>query len=171
MFRWRIGFLAIALACGSIVAFSLYLQHSEFSNPCPLCILQRVGFCLCGLVALLAVLFPFSRFNWFWPSILSLIAFAGAGIAFRHMMIQFYLDQDHLPSCGAGIVFMLQNYPIFDVLKSALYGTGECTVVDRFLNIPIPVLSFLWFLIILITAWGTWYWQTKGTKGRNLLAC
>ena len=53
IFQPRMWFLFSFLACAGMLAFALYKQHVDFVEPCPLCILQRLGFAWIGLVGLL----------------------------------------------------------------------------------------------------------------------
>jgi disulfide bond formation protein DsbB len=44
---------------------------------------------------------------------------------------------------------MLEMYPLADVIKQALRGTGECAEVHwRFLGASIAEWSLIWFLLI-----------------------
>ena len=46
---------------------------------------------------------------------------------------------------------MLEVYPLFDVLKLALRGSGDCALVDwTFLGASIAEWSLLWFVAILV---------------------
>jgi len=56
LFRPRIWFLLVALFCAALLGYALYVQHADFLDPCPLCILQRVAFMWIGSVALLAAI-------------------------------------------------------------------------------------------------------------------
>ena len=47
------GFLLIPLV---LLAEGLVLQHLKGQAPCPLCVIQRAGFVLVGLIALVALL-------------------------------------------------------------------------------------------------------------------
>ena len=54
LFRPRPWFLFVALACAGMLGYALYVQHFDFVDPCPLCVLQRMAFMWIGAVALLA---------------------------------------------------------------------------------------------------------------------
>jgi len=127
----RIGFFAIFLACAGMMAFALYLQYHEFLNPCPLCIFQRVCVIAVGLIALIAALHnPKSNVGVRLYTVLGLLAAAtGFGVAARHAYIQ-TLPPDQIPACGPGLNYMLQNMPFGAVLKTVLYGSGECAVIE-----------------------------------------
>ena len=136
----RIGFLAIFLACAGMMAFALYLQYYEFLNPCPLCIFQRVCVIAVGVIALIAALHnPKSAGGVRVYTVLGLLTAAtGFGVAARHAYIQ-TLPPDQVPACGPGLNYMLQNMPFGTVLKTVLYGSGECAQIDwSLLGISLP---------------------------------
>jgi len=154
----RLIYAGIALFCASSVAFALYMQHYEFVLPCPLCIFQRIGVMACGVLALLAAAFPWSRRPLFWPSVIGLAALLGAGVSIRHIQIQQSLLTEQPQSCGAGLDFMLQNQHWSSVIASVLAGHGDCTIIDwqlGFLTLPMLALAgFAGILMLLfLAAW------------------
>ncbi len=154
MVRWRLGFSGLFLFCAATIGFALYLQETEFLSPCPLCILQRIGFMVCGVLSLLAVLFPVRRVDWLWPAVITVVALIGAGVSARHIQIQYFLDPTNLASCGAGLVYMIQTQPMFEALGSVLAGHGECAVIDWTLfGLSLPVLALLGFLFLIESVW------------------
>jgi disulfide bond formation protein DsbB len=162
MLRWRLGFSGLFLFCASTIGFALYLQETEFLSPCPLCILQRIGFIVCGFLCLLAALFPIKRFSWFWPVVITVFALIGAGISARHIQIQYFLDPHNLASCGAGFVYMIQTQPIFSALGSVLAGHGECAVIDWTLfGLSLPVLALIGFLFLIESVWLIRFLQSR----------
>src|SRR5699024_3382555 len=50
--RGRWPFLLILVACAGLLAYAYYAQFVLELEPCPLCILQRLGFMLMGVFAL-----------------------------------------------------------------------------------------------------------------------
>ncbi|ERE19870.1 disulfide bond formation protein B, partial [Pseudogulbenkiania ferrooxidans] len=52
----RQGFLLVAAACAGAMGFALFAQYQLGQEPCPLCILQRIGVMAVGALALLAAL-------------------------------------------------------------------------------------------------------------------
>lgn len=120
-------------------------------EPCPLCWLQRFGFMGAGLVSLLAFLqgprgFGIRIYGFF----LVLTAGAGLGVAGRQLWLQ-NLPADQVPACGPSVEYMLEVLPMFDVLSTALKGTGDCAkVVWRFLGLSIPGWSAVLFTALVI---------------------
>ena len=162
MLRWRLGHLAISLFCASTIGFALYLQNTEFLSPCPLCILQRIGFIVTGCLALLAALFPLPRINWLWPLLITLSAGAGAGVSLRHIQIQYLLDPNQLASCGPGLEYLLQTQPWMQVFRDVLTGHGECAVIDWTLfGLSLPVLALGGFVFLIAATWLVRRWELK----------
>ena len=65
------------------------------------------------------------------------------------------LPPDKVPTCGPGLDFMLDTFPILEVLDMVLSGSGECAEVSwLLLGLSMPA----WTLIGLLTlgAWGVW---------------
>ena len=59
------------------------------------------------------------------------------------MWIQ-HLPEDQVPSCGAGLGFLLQEFPVAEVIRKVLTGSGECHAVNwSFLTLAMPT----WVLI------------------------
>ncbi len=72
------------LGCSGLIAFALFLQHSEGLAPCPMCILQRYAFIVIGILAIISL--PISPKNIFSSTLdwlIILFAGLGAGVAMR----------------------------------------------------------------------------------------
>jgi len=108
-------------------------------DPCPLCIFQRVGIAACGALFLLAWLH--SPKQWGAQAYALLIGSAALltiGVAARHIWIQ-HLPADAVPACGATLQFMLDVFPLSDVIRKVLTGSGECHQVTwSFLTLSMP---------------------------------
>ncbi|RMV72031.1 Disulfide bond formation protein B [Pseudomonas caricapapayae] len=52
--RTRFLFFLASLACASIIGTAFYLQQTFGLDPCVLCLVQRTGFIVCGVLALCA---------------------------------------------------------------------------------------------------------------------
>ncbi len=142
-------YLGVAVFCAASVGFALYMQHYEFVLPCPLCIFQRIGIIVCGLLALLAAICPFPQWPHFWPVLIGLAATLGAGVSIRHIQIQQSLATDHPQSCGAGLGFMLERQSIPSVISDVLAGHGDCTVIDWQLGfLTLPMMTLAGFIVI-----------------------
>ena len=140
----RLGYALGFLACAGLLGFAYYLQYYEYQDPCPLCILQRVAVISLGLVFLAAALQgPHGIGRKVYGAVLGVIASCGAAVAGWHIRMQ-HLPPDELPSCGPGLDYMLDNFPLGDTLKMVFTGSGECgDVLWRFLGLSMPT----WVLI------------------------
>jgi disulfide bond formation protein DsbB len=140
--------LAGFLCCAGLLAYAIYVQNVLGFDPCPLCIFQRVGVASIGTIFLAAALHaPRGWGARVYGALLALAALATMAIAARHVWIQ-HLPEDQVPSCGAGLGFMLQEFPVADVIRKVLTGSGECHQVNwTFLTLAMPT----WVLIAAAT--------------------
>src|SRR5687768_8224774 len=49
-------FIVALLASAVVLGFAYYLQHAEYLDPCPWCVVQRLGFLVIGVLALIGLL-------------------------------------------------------------------------------------------------------------------
>lgn len=141
-------FLVSALGMG----LALYLEHAQGLEPCPLCVFQRVGLILVGVFALIASLHnPVSKIlKRLYVFLMFLSISWSFGVASRHVWMQ-HLPPDQVPSCGPGLEFWMEAFPLLEVFKLVLSGSGECAKVSAsFLGFSIPEWSLLFFAVILI---------------------
>lgn len=148
LFRPRIWFLFVALACAGMVGYALYVQHFDFLDPCPLCVLQRMAYMWIGAVSLLAFIHnPGRGGRWVYGGAVILGGIAGLTVAGRHLWLQ-SLPADQVPDCGMGLNYMLETMPVSEVLAELFYGSGECAdVLWTFLGISMPGWTFFWYLV------------------------
>jgi protein dithiol:quinone oxidoreductase len=127
------------LVCLGLLAYAWYAQRVLGLEPCPLCIFQRVGIALCALLFLLAALQNPGRVaGRVYGALLLLAAAATAGVAARHLWIQ-HLPEGSVPACGASLGYLLDIFPLTDVIRKVLTGSGECARVSwRFLGLSMP---------------------------------
>jgi protein dithiol:quinone oxidoreductase len=127
------------LCCAGLLAYAWFVQGALRIEPCPLCIFQRVGIAALGLVFLLAGLHaPAGRAARAYGALLALTALATMGVAARHVWIQ-HLPEDAVPACGAGLKFLLEEFPLAEVVRKVLSGSGECHQVNwTFLSLSMP---------------------------------
>ncbi len=151
----RILNLAGLLTCAGMMGFALYAQHVLLLDPCPLCVLQRVAVIALGAVFLVAAIHdPSGWGRWVNVVLVLLIAGTGIGIAGWHVHLQ-NLPPSEVPSCGPGLDYMLEAFPLTEALRMVFEGSGECAeVVWSFLGLSMPS----WVLVCLATlgAGGIW---------------
>ena len=143
------------VACVSLLAYAYYAQFVLHLEPCPLCIFQRVGIFVLGVIFLAATLHDPEAFGRrAYAVLLALAALATIGVALRHLYIQ-SLPPGAVPACGASLDFMLKVFSLSEVLVKVLTGSGECAKITwEFLGLAMPA----WVLIgaLLLGAWGLW---------------
>jgi disulfide bond formation protein DsbB len=132
------------LACLGLLGYAWYAQAHLGLEPCPLCIFQRIGVAVCGALFLLAALQnPNMVGARIYGVLLTLAALALAGVAARHIWIQ-HQPPGTVQACGASLNYMLEVFPLTDVIRKVLTGSGECALVTwSFLGLSMPA----WVLI------------------------
>lgn len=150
----RSVFLVGFLLCFTMLAIAGYFQFVDNLEPCPLCILQRVFTLVVGVIFLLALLHnPGQTGVRIYGGLAGLVALFGGAISARHVWIQ-NLPADQLPSCGPGLSFMLENFPLGDALTMVLRGSGECAeVLWALLGLSIPAWTLLAFVFLALLGW------------------
>lgn len=136
-----------AVICAGMMGFALYAQHVLLLDPCPLCILQRIAVIVLGLVFLVAAVHnPGATGGKIYALLIALIAGLGSVVAGWHVHLQ-NLPPDEVPSCGPGLEYMVENFPLRDALGMIFKGSGECAeVVWRLLGLSMPT----WVVIGLV---------------------
>ncbi len=152
----RTAFILSALLCASLLGYAYYSQFVTNLEPCPLCILQRVGYIGLFAVSVIAAIHnpaPKARRVY---GVLAMLAIAlGIGTAGRHVWIQ-HLPPDQVPACGPGLFYMMDTLPIATALKKAFIGTGECAKVDwTFLGLSMPEWNLGIYVVLFFAAY--WY--------------
>lgn len=157
----RLTNLGIFLCTVVGMLFALWLQHYQHLEPCPLCIFQRVAMMATGAVALLAFLHgPARTGRRIYAGLMLLAAAAGVGVAGRHVWLQ-HLPPEQVPSCGPGLEYWLDTFPLFDVVSKVLRGSGECAEIDWvFLGVTLPGWTLVVFAGLAIVA--VWQLMRRG---------
>jgi disulfide bond formation protein DsbB len=153
--KWsfRTAFAVAAVMCLALLGYAYYAQYRLYLEPCPLCMLQRVAFWSLAVVLVLAALHNPRRVGRRVYASLALFA-AGTGIALaaRHVWMQ-HLPKDQVPACGGRLEFMLQAFPVTEVLRQVLTGSGECAEVDwTFAGLSMPEWTLAWFVLFALGA-------------------
>ncbi len=118
-----------ALACAGLLAYAWYAQAVLGLEPCALCIFQRVGIAVVGLLFLLAAVHHPRRWGArVYGVLLLLAALVTTAVAARHLWIQ-HQPPGTVAACGATLSYMLDVFPLTDVIRKVLSGSGECARV------------------------------------------
>jgi protein dithiol:quinone oxidoreductase len=135
--------------CAALIAYALYSQLHLGLEPCPLCIFQRIGIALLGVVFLAAALHhPRGWGRYLYGLAIALAALATLLVAARHVYVQ-SLPPGTLPSCGAPLTVLLKFTPVWEVVRKVLTGSGECSEVTwRFLGLAMPAWVLIWAFLL-----------------------
>jgi len=146
--RKRISFL-IFLSCALLMCFALYLELVEGLDPCPLCSLQRACMTLGGGFALIASLHNPGRIGFLGYGVVQVLFFSiGGALAGRQIYLQ-SLPKDLVPSCGPDVGYLLEVFPVFEVLRMIIFSDGSCAeVMWKFLGLSIPQWTILSFFML-----------------------
>lgn len=149
--RWL--YLAGAFVIAALFGAALYLQYVLHQDPCPLCMVQRFIFIALFVVFVLAALHgPGRTAARIYGAVITLLALCGTGVAGRHIWIQ-HLPEDEVPACGPGLNYMLEHFPLSNVLKELMHGSGECAAKGwTFLTLGIPEWSLIGYVLLAVWA-------------------
>ena len=136
-FTHRTTHLLIVLACATLLLTAIFIEPFRSMDPCPMCMMQRAVFLALGAWSLIALLHNPARVGQIVYGALGiLIASLGAAIAGRQIWLQ-HLPEDQVPACGPGLEYMLDVFPLLEVIEMAITGTGDCAKVQWSLFTPV----------------------------------
>ncbi len=151
---YRLSHFLGFLACAGLLGYAIFVQFAQHIQPCPLCILQRLGFIFMGVIFLIAaILKPVATGRWIIVALIGLGGLFGLAVAARQLWLQ---AQPPSPfgSCGAPLNYMLQTLPIGEVVRKVFTGLGDCGEVRwRFLGMAMPFWSMAWFGLLTVWSW------------------
>lgn len=153
---FRLTYLLIFVASVMLILIALYMQYGMYLEPCALCITQRVFIAAIGALGLMAWLHkPRGPARWAYTGGGILAAGLGIATAGRQLWLQ-NLPPDQVPTCGPGLSYMLDNFPLRDALALLLKGDGNCAEVSwTLLGISIPG----WTLMAFVGFAAVFLWQ------------
>jgi disulfide bond formation protein DsbB len=142
MLNWITGF-----GCMFLIGSALYMEHVMHLAPCPLCIFQRVAVISTGLIAILAAMHnPKAVGVRVYGLMVVLASLVGSALAIRQLYLQ-SLPEDQVPSCGPGLDYLLDVFPMQEVIQMVLVGDGSCAEVAwTLLGISIPGWTLVGFI-------------------------
>ncbi len=140
--NWLIG-----AGCVFLMAVALYMEHAMHLEPCPLCIFQRVAVICAGLIALIAAIHNPGRTGvQLYGGLVITTSLAGGALSARQLYLQ-SLPEDQVPACGPGLDYLMDVFPLTDVVSMVLAGDGSCAeVVWSFLGLSIPGWTLVGFV-------------------------
>jgi disulfide bond formation protein DsbB len=147
--RRALNALGVLIVAG-LMGYALYTEYGPLHlEPCPLCIFQRIGMIALGLVFLAAALHaPRGLGARVYGVLGAVVAVAGGSVSAWHVHVQ-HLPPDKVPSCGPGLAYMWDTFPLADVLNMVFNGSGECHEVNwSFLGLAMPTWVLIWFVAL-----------------------
>ena len=147
--RPRLPFFGLFLVGSGLLAFGLYLQHVVGLEPCPMCIMQRYAFAGAIAVGLIGGLHgSVGGARRVYGVLISLFALAGGGVATWQSWLQ--RQPPNLAECGPGLEYMMESFPLTEVLPMIFRGAGDCSAIDwTFLGLSIANWSLVSFVFTL----------------------
>jgi disulfide bond formation protein DsbB len=138
---------------GLLAVAYFYFEKQLGLAPCPLCMFQRA--CLAGIAVVCVfgiLLRPKFGFGKLFALLNSLFAGLGLAIAGRQVWLQ-SLPEDRIPECGPDLQFMLDAFPLMEVISTVLQGSGECAEVQwQFLSLSMPAWMVIIFAMMLLVS-------------------
>ena len=154
-------YLFLSLFCLSLVAFAVILQQVGFQGvsflPCPLCILQRVGYLGIALACLLAA--GFSPLRKLFHGFAILVAGYGASVAGHHVWLLSHPGE----SCGIDpLELWINQFQVAQGLPWLFKADGLCSAkLPAILGLQVPEWSLLWFAILFLVLLATFFRKQK----------
>ncbi|MFK7795478.1 MAG: disulfide bond formation protein B [Gammaproteobacteria bacterium] len=141
----------VGIVIASMLFALYYLEGVLFLEPCPLCMVDRAILVAIAIVCLIAFVHNANGImRWVYTSLATLLSLIGLGVAARHIWLQ-GLPPDQVPECGPDLMFMLDVFPLADVIKRIFTGSGQCAEVSwTFLGMTIPQQTLLLFVVLLV---------------------
>ena len=149
---YRIIHAGIIVLVIMAIAFAVfYLEGVLYLAPCPLCTVDRGLFLLIALMSVISLIHsPRGVSLWIYTSLSSLFALLGIAVGIRHIWLQ-NLPADKVPECGPDLAYMLDVFPMVDVIKRLFTGAGQCAEVSwTFYGVTLPQQTLLLFIALLL---------------------
>lgn len=139
--------LIVGFGCMSLIGAALYMEHMMQLAPCPLCIFQRVAVISTGLIAIVAAIHdPKAVGARIYGVMVVLTSAVGSALAVRQLHLQ-SLPEDQVPSCGPGLDYLLDVFPMQEVIRMVLVGDGSCAEIAwTLLGVSIPGWTLIGFI-------------------------
>jgi protein dithiol:quinone oxidoreductase len=137
------------------IAYAFYAQFGLDLVPCHLCIFQRFTMAAIGIAFLVAAFVSRpGRRGALCAVLIALAGLATVATAGRHVWIQMQ-PAGSVPACGADLAFMMDVFPLTDVILKVFRAGGECATVDwSFLGMSMP--AWVLAIAVALTAAGVW---------------
>ena len=132
--------------CAVILGIGLYMEFVMGLDPCMLCMGQRFVYLGMAFVFMLAALHnPYFGGHRRYGFLLFLLSLLGLGASGRQLYLQ-SLPADLVPACGPSFSYMVDAFPLVEVIITMFKGSGSCAEIQwTFLSLSIAGWSFVLF--------------------------
>ncbi len=146
----RLNLLIFAFTFSMMLVALLYFQEYLGLLPCPLCVSQRIFTILTGLIALVGYVHRPGRTGVRAYAVGTFLAAAGGiSISLRQVWLQ-SLPEDQVPACGPTLDYLIDFFPMQDVLRAMFLGDGDCAEVHwQLFGLSIPGWTAVCFAILM----------------------
>ena len=146
---FRLHFTVSLALCVFILATALYMEFAMHMDPCMLCMGQRFIYVAIAFVSLLAMLHnPMFGGHQRYGFGLLLLSLLGMALAARQLYLQ-ALPEAQVPACGPSFSYMVDTFPLTEVLSAMVQGSGSCATVQwSFLGLSIAGWSLIMFAFL-----------------------
>ena len=137
---------ATTITSFALVFIAAMIEPFASMNPCPMCMMQRAIYITIGVFGLLTLItYKKQLAGKLFAGLGLLSAIAGIAVAGRQVWLQ-HLPEDKVPACGPGLEYMMEVFPLLEVIQMSLLGTGDCAEVQwQWLGLSIPGWSIVAF--------------------------
>ena len=157
----RIQYLFLSIFSLSLVIFAVILQLIGYQGvsflPCPLCILQRVGFLGIAISCLLAAgITPLRKL---FHGVAILAAGYGVAIAGHHVWLLSHPGE----SCGIDpLELWINQFQVVNKLPWLFKADGLCSAkLPAILGLQVPEWSLFWFAVLFLLLLVTFFRKSK----------
>lgn len=157
----RTQYLFLSIFSLSLVIFALILQQTGYQGvsflPCPLCILQRVGYLGVAIACLLAA--SMTRLRKLFHGLAIVAAGYGAAVASHHVWLLYHPGE----SCGIDpLETWINQFQLAQHLPWLFKADGLCSAkLPAILGLQLPEWSLLWFATLLLILVSTFFRKSK----------
>ena len=144
-----IHYIYFTLICSGLLGAALWLQHFGYSGinfaPCPLCILQRIGYLGIGVACFIAAAFKPTR------KLFHVTAIGFAIFGFAVACRQIWVILNPTVSCGLDpLEVFINQFGLTQSVPWFFKADGFCSApLPPLLGISVPMWSLIWFAILL----------------------
>ena len=148
MYRF-LNALIVVIVIFSMLFAIYYLEGVLQLEPCPLCMVDRAILIVIAIASLFAFMHNSTGVaRWVYSVVAGLFSISGIAVAARHIWLQ-GLPPDQVPECGPDLSYMLEVFPLGDVIKRIFTGSGQCAEVSwTFLGMTIPQQTLILFVVL-----------------------